>query len=624
MCEFMFTGDGLYRHHEPSRFLSRLPGVTVIDCHATHRHLWPLVHEADVLVLCVLSGWELFPLIERRRQEGKITVLETNDYFHEMQPWNPIADFWLDPDLQAEHLEYIKTVDAIQTSTPRLVEHWKPYARESIVFPNQMTSIPPLPPLPERPLTIGWAGSQGHLADWYVVTRTLQKWLDAHPDVNVAVMTHALAKDFLRLPPERYYFQQAGILDEYFQFLPRLDIGIAPLEDIEYNRCRSDVKFLEYASRGIVGIYSDLGPYNQTVKAGKTGFLYSNETELLKHLDKLYADRKLLEKVRAQAYEEVSTTRRLEDHIKTRYDFYRARLKKDPWTGALPPALLEGAEREGNYVRLISGKPEEPLLTALGSKPEVAMIESLRQLVSRHPKYFLAARHLSKVCNDVGRPQESLVASDYALKLYPGSGTVHSEIGRSHYLMGNHAQAFHWLYEAVRHAPAEARCWAYLLRYLRKHPAPGTEHILSEVPKRHPQSFRLALLALSFLKPDEALKKLLAVITEFEKKLSQRQWDVAAGEFVNAIESLAGPQIDSPDARKVLKKAAGLFPHSARVATLSARALRAEGKHAQSDKELRRAYQIFRSAKTLGAEYQPDDFTFYSWQIAEALAGKKS
>ena len=73
-------------------------------------------------------------------------------------------------------------------------------------------------------------------------------------------MTHASAQPFLNLPGERYYFQQGGILDEYMEFLGRLDIGIAPLLPTEYNRCRSDVKYLEYAAKGVTGIYSNIGP----------------------------------------------------------------------------------------------------------------------------------------------------------------------------------------------------------------------------------------------------------------------------------------------------------------------------------------------------------------------------
>jgi len=57
------------------------------------------------------------------------------------------------------------------------------------------------------------------------------------------------------------------------------DIGIAPLVDNAFTRCKSDMKFLDYAALGIAGIYSDLGPYAENVAHLETGWLASNSTE---------------------------------------------------------------------------------------------------------------------------------------------------------------------------------------------------------------------------------------------------------------------------------------------------------------------------------------------------------
>jgi len=39
-------------------------------------------------------------------------------------------------------------------------------------------------------------------------------------------------------------------MDEYFKFLQTITIGLAPLIDTPYNRCRSDVKAIEYSAHG--------------------------------------------------------------------------------------------------------------------------------------------------------------------------------------------------------------------------------------------------------------------------------------------------------------------------------------------------------------------------------------
>src|SRR5262245_39680143 len=197
ICDFLDDGDGYYRLHEPSRQLSRLPGTVVVDCHFYHRYLPQLVALADVVVLPLIHNWDFFPLIEDRRSRGQATVFEANDYFYDVQPWSPISAQWQDRALQSEYRCYMAAADAVQTSTAELARRWEPGARRVVVFRNQLTEIPPLPPPPSRPLTIGWGGSPGHFADWYYVAPVLEKWLAAHPDVHLAVMTNEFAKPFL-------------------------------------------------------------------------------------------------------------------------------------------------------------------------------------------------------------------------------------------------------------------------------------------------------------------------------------------------------------------------------------------------------------------------------------------
>src|SRR4029079_5850990 len=100
----------------------------------------------------------------------------------------------------------------------------------------------------------------------------------------LAVMTNAFAKPFFDLPPERYQFTPFGSLADYLAFLQSLDIGIAPLLPTAYNRGRSDVKFLEYAASGVAGIYARLDPYQHSVEDGRTGLLFSSDSELVEKL----------------------------------------------------------------------------------------------------------------------------------------------------------------------------------------------------------------------------------------------------------------------------------------------------------------------------------------------------
>src|SRR5207248_8481110 len=193
--------------------------------------------------------------------------------------------------------------DAVQTSTEELGRRWRPWARCVAVFPNQLSDVPPLTTRPDRPLTVGWGGSSGHYADWYHVAPALEKWLAAHPDVHLAVMSSEQVKPFVRLSAERYHFTPAGSLADYFRFLGTLDVGLAPLLPTAYNRCRSDVKFVEYASCGVTPVLAAIRPYLAHAVDGETALLFRDGKQLRASLERLLADPGLRYAIAARAHD---------------------------------------------------------------------------------------------------------------------------------------------------------------------------------------------------------------------------------------------------------------------------------------------------------------------------------
>lgn len=57
------------------------------------------------------------------------------------------------------------------------------------------------------------------------------------------------------------------------------DIGVAPLLDDEFSKCKYFNKFLEYTTQGIVGIYSNTEPYTYVIENKKNGLLADNTLE---------------------------------------------------------------------------------------------------------------------------------------------------------------------------------------------------------------------------------------------------------------------------------------------------------------------------------------------------------
>ena len=56
------------------------------------------------------------------------------------------------------------------------------------------------------------------------------------------------------------------------------DIALAPLENSEINKSKSEIKYLEYTSLGVPGIYSNIGSYGEVIENNKNGILIENNT----------------------------------------------------------------------------------------------------------------------------------------------------------------------------------------------------------------------------------------------------------------------------------------------------------------------------------------------------------
>jgi glycosyltransferase involved in cell wall biosynthesis len=133
---------------------------------------------------------------------------------------------------------------------------------------------------------IGYMGTKTHDEDLMLVRRALRTVLDRHADaweleVVGALRDARLMAAFSGLPAR---LGGPAMKLTYPSFMAwasehlRWDVGIAPLVDDEFTRCKSDMKLLDYSILGIPGVYSRVRPY-ATVRHGETGWLAPNTTD---------------------------------------------------------------------------------------------------------------------------------------------------------------------------------------------------------------------------------------------------------------------------------------------------------------------------------------------------------
>jgi len=325
------SGDQRYRLHQPAAALAQLEDVEVYEIHPQARPRDALALAADVLVVLMGMDVELLRLVHQRRLLGKPTVLEVNDWLPGVQRCNPVHANWNDSRAWQLLSQLIHSCDSVQVSSQGLAERLAPMATRIQVMANQLPDVPPFQARPAKgPVRIGWGGSAGHFDDIAAIAPALVGWLGQQSDVQLEVMADPQFQNlFAQAPPGRFRFLAAGSLDHYFAWLEGLDIGLAPLLPNDYNNCRSDVKFLEYASRSVVPLLQRCSTY-ASVHDGETGLLFSDIDDLLSQLDGLVADPDHRQRLAQAAHGHVLAERRIEQHVPDQLAFYRQLLDQPP------------------------------------------------------------------------------------------------------------------------------------------------------------------------------------------------------------------------------------------------------------------------------------------------------
>ena len=622
--DFGSDGDAHYRIHAPASSMGRRDGVVCVDSHFRHQLLPTLAEKADVLILQFFSDWDLIPLISMRKKLGKITIFEANDYFFDLQPWNPIARFWQNRDIQELYLQLLRQADGVQTSTAYLAEQWRSMgARKVQVFPNQLVHLQPLAELTERPFTIGWAGSPGHFADLYHVAPHLQQWLDAHQDAHLAIMTNELAQEFFQLDPSRFQFKPFGPIESYLDFLGSIDVGIAPLLPTQYNKGRSDVKFLEYASCGVAGIYQNLEPYRQSVKDCETGLLFSTPEELIERLDQLFEDRELRMKLRKQAYAYVREQRTLASHIHKRIEWYQSLGKTNAMgegiDGPLWHSLQKAGQLQDGYGQLRAGVAEQQFLEAVAKETDEERVEALQKLTHQHPAYPYAWLKLGECLNGLRQPGDAIKALEKTIELMPYSYSAKIEIARSSFLSGDRGRAVELLQQVCLSEEFFLPAWKYFLRLLAIQKAADGIGWCQKADTKFPGCYSLSLIGLDHYSPENKAAALLAILSRVASSLSIMERSYARAELSRAIfEIIAQPVRDPSAVIALLRKAHIVFPESTKIAAELGNRLFATGQGVEA-----RNYFDYAYGQKLATDLCKDDSLGdgipYQWQFSHYI-----
>ena len=254
--------------------------------------------------------------------------------------WLLVCEFDDHPDyipvLQRPDLLNFRAVHAVQTSTEPLADVLRRDNPEVRVFPNGVARLPDIVNhrTPER-MTMMFAGLNRE-AEW-------PPFLDALNRVaaKVGARLHMLIVNDRGLfetleTPHKSFLPLCGY-DTYQALLASSEISFMPLLDTPFNRCKSDLKFIEAAAHRVTALATG-ATYEASIADGRTGVLFRSAEELEQRLLRLVANPDVTRAIGDAARAYVGQERMLAYQIAGRTAWYH-----DLWSRreALHRALLE-------------------------------------------------------------------------------------------------------------------------------------------------------------------------------------------------------------------------------------------------------------------------------------------
>ena len=207
---------------------------------------------------------------------------------------------------------------AVQTSTEPLAEAFRARNPEVMPFPNAIFSLPPFPEHRDGAPRI-FFGAANRQQFSVPVAHALKSVLPKYPDVHFEVV-HDRAF-FEALPTSAKSFHPTLPYDDYLAAMDRCDIALLPLEGREAERYKSDIKYVEAASRGLAVIASP-AVYAETIRDGVTGLIAPTLSDWAPAVERLIGETDLRRTIAHTAWKEVRGHRMFAYQVNARRDWY--------------------------------------------------------------------------------------------------------------------------------------------------------------------------------------------------------------------------------------------------------------------------------------------------------------
>ena len=196
--------------------------------------------------------------------------------------------------------------------------------------------------LPLKPFTfrgndiikIGYFGTLTHQNDLELIHNVILRLKDIFSKKGITVIFEIAGasidetSEWFNVVKIPYYPMALSTFYDWLGKHSDWDIGIIPLVNTEFNKCKSELKYIEFSALGIPVVASDMNVYNEVIKDCVTGFLANTEDEWVNKLSLLIEDPILRNGIVNNAHEDILENYSLKSRV-NQWDNIFKRLLKD-------------------------------------------------------------------------------------------------------------------------------------------------------------------------------------------------------------------------------------------------------------------------------------------------------
>ena len=223
-------------------------------------------------------------------------IYEIDDMLIDIPEWNYASKYYKQNEKFVKQM--LSMADGVVVSTPYLGNVYKEFNKNIKVVPNHLPKFiwgdifPAHEYYEGGKIKILWAGSQNHFANPAIVKdakggdfgKELMNFIRKTADVYDWHLMGAMPEELK--PVKKIKYTGWANTHEYPKIVKDIepDICIAPLIDNHFNRCKSNIKQLEYTAMGAPGVFSKTEPYKNCVLQAST------DEEMIDYIERLAND----------------------------------------------------------------------------------------------------------------------------------------------------------------------------------------------------------------------------------------------------------------------------------------------------------------------------------------------